>query len=152
MREETSQIEGRLRSEKPQHVTSAGFTERVMLSLPRSSEARIDARPRQLLWPRLAIAFSLLGISAALVSEFVSPQKAPVTVVDNGLKNVNPVSVAGSDASPVDGKILLPTITAIQLQALKTNLEDQLETERQHVISDTRVAIQFVASNFLPEK
>jgi hypothetical protein len=68
------------------------------------------------------------------------------------LKNVNPVSVAGSDASPVDGKILLPTITAIQLQALTTKLDDPLEKELNNVISDTRVAIQFVASNFLPEK
>jgi len=45
----------------------------------------------------------------------------------------------------------LPNVSITQVPDLVAKLDEPLEKELKNVISDTRQAIQFVASNFLPE-
>ena len=51
----------------------------------------------------------------------------------------------------VASSLPLPKLSAEQIQALSLRLDEPLEKELKNVISDTRQAIQFIASNFLPE-
>ena len=151
MRSHQDQLEQRLRREKPEHSAPCGFTERVLSKLPSDarSPVRNDSPPQQLLWPRLATAFALLAIAAIVLPEFVSQ------------KSIHSISEPASASSLRHGEVStsrtteplpLPTITQQQFQALTAKLDDPLEKELNNVISDTRIAIQFVAANFIPDR
>src|SRR5688572_29391496 len=138
------QLEERLRREKPDHSAPAGFTERVMSNLPSETclSADSDSHAQQLLWPRLAVAFALMAIAAVLLPELVSHKSTQSAA--------GPVNGHVSSVSMAAEPLALPTITSEQFQALTTKLDDPLEKELSNVISDTRIAIQFVAANFIP--
>jgi hypothetical protein len=76
---------------------------------------------------------------------------------DGAISGVSAVSPIRSEngvevASAQSIEIPISQITAEQLQALTEKIDQPLEKELKNVISDTRLAIQFVASNFLPEQ
>jgi len=58
------------------------------------------------------------------------------------IANTNPESSA---------TVQIPEISMAKVDALTAKLDEPLQQELKNVISDTRQAIQFVASNFLPE-
>ncbi|HEX7859557.1 MAG TPA: hypothetical protein VF773_04480 [Verrucomicrobiae bacterium] len=151
MRPHQDQLEQRLRREKPEHAAPFGFTERVMSKIPSDARSsfRSDSHPQQLLWPRLATAFALLAIAAVLLPELASQKSTHFT---SG--QANPSSSPHGDTSTalITEPLPLPTITQQQFQALTTQLDDPLEKELNNVISDTRIAIQFVAANFIPDR
>ena len=136
-------IEDRLRSEKPARNAPAGLTEGVMsrISAPEAEAEGVPAR--SFFWPRL-VGFAAIAIACVLASEFL---KRPETSVEVKLAgNNHPIQLE----KPIE--IPIPTITPEQLQALTEKIDQPLEKELKNVISDTRLAIQFVASNFLPEQ
>ena len=144
-------IEERLRSEKPVRNAPAGLTDRVMSRLP--SEGReVQAPAPSLFWPRFALTLATIAIGLVIAGEFwkrsESGGKTSVIAVGPSTSPENAVEVAS------DGPIEIPmsTITTEQLHALTEKIDQPLEKELKNVISDTRLAIQFVASNFLPEQ
>ena len=144
MRKNKDLVEERLRAERPMHRAPADFAGRVMSRLCEEPVANTAAEPRRLLWPRLALAFALVAIAAVFAFEFLNPQPEPVVIV--AANEVPPPAPAESVS------FSLPLVTAEQVQALTVKLDQPLEKELKNVISDTRLAIQFVAANFLPEK
>lgn len=138
-------IEERLRREKPEHSAPVGFTERVMTRLA-DPVAKRENRPA-LLWPRLSLAIAVLAIAGVFAFEFFSPFHQG-QIAEGAPQSVVP---APNEAASTAG-LEIPRITPEQFQALATKLDQPLEKELENVISDTRIAIQFVASNFLPEK
>lgn len=127
------------------HRAPADLTERVMSRLSEEPATNTAAEPRPVYWPRFALSLALVVIAAVFAFEFLNPQPEPPVVV----VAANEVPPPG----PAEGvSLTLPRITAEQVQALTVKLDQPLEKELKNVISDTRLAIQFVASNFLPEK
>jgi hypothetical protein len=57
-----------------------------------------------------------------------------------------------ADQQLVVSEFSLPQIRPEQFGELAVKMEQPLEKELENVINDTRSAIQFVASHFLPEK
>jgi len=148
MKQSRDNIEQRLRPEKPMFKAPDDFTERVMSRLP--SERKAAAPERFALLPRLAFCFAVLAAAAFFASDFSRPTSGPLIASSH-----SPEPVASSDPqkpelAAVD--LSIPVITSEQIQALTVKLDDPLQKELNNVISDTRQAIQFVASNFLPEK
>jgi hypothetical protein len=140
-------IEDRLRSEGPERRAPAGLTERVMSRIP-PQEAKADyVKPSSFFWPRFAISFAAIAIALVVASEFWNRPQTPATA-NNDSKPSQVIEVASIE--PIE--IPIPTITAEQVQALTEKIDQPLEKELKNVISDTRLAIQFVASNFLPEQ
>jgi hypothetical protein len=165
MTEREDWLDERLRNGRPLHSAPAGFTDRVMSKLPEGLppapvKIRRDSSPeRPHLWLRIAMGTAVIAIGAVLAFEFLSPQRAfveqtPVTNPgpESEVASVNSVSSAPGSAMAVASSLPLPKLSAEQIQALSLQLDEPLEKELKNVISDTRVAIQFVASNFLPEK
>src|SRR5262245_43521588 len=137
--QELSVLEQRLRSEPPRFRTSIGFTERVMDGLPTRFSSRRNAHLASL-WRVLGV-----GFAVAACMTFVLVQVLPART---GLP-AGPALANGQSNIPI--KIKLPEISVAQMQKLSAKLDEPLETELKNVISDTRQAIQFIASNFLPE-
>ncbi len=138
-RNEHTLLEQRLRSERPRFKPRVGFTERVMDSLP----ARVD-RPQadtRIPWPRFVLALAATGCIALALSQLL-PR-------DVHLPQTPTVVESQQEASPTD--VTLPKVSMTQVQDLVARLDEPLETELKNLISDSRQAIQFVASNFLPE-
>jgi hypothetical protein len=137
-----SDIERKLRSERSQFTAPPGFTERVLANLP----ARMDtfeakqaiARPFRSL--RLAIGLATAACIAFVLLPFLprSPQ-LPEAISAN------------TEQTPPSLPITLPSVSAAQVEAWTARLDEPLQKELNNVISDTRQAIQFVASNFIPE-
>jgi hypothetical protein len=158
MRNANDSMEERLRKERLVHSAPAGFTERVMANLPepRSGSNKRPERPA-LLWPRFALGFALVAIVAVFAFEFLKEPQVGPEVALNSIEGSN-ASIADFESSAVESvsaqplAFPVPNITSEQFQALTTRLDQPLEKELENVISDTRQAIQFVASNFLPEK
>jgi hypothetical protein len=135
-------LEERLKSERPHYEAPPGFTESVLSRLP-SSQSRSLSRERIAFLPCFALAFALLALAGVFSFQFLRTPSAfaPVTA------NTTPAPAIADDLN-----IVLPNITSEQVQALSLKLDQPLEKELEYVISDARQAIQFVASNFLPEK
>ena len=133
-------IAERLRSERRLHVPSPGFTARVMQRLERE-EKQSEIRG---VWPRFAIGVALACAVLVVI----------VAVLNRSSHHVPQTEMVSAEASvqtePLT--IMIPEITPEQVQALATKLDEPLDKELKNVISDTRQAIQFVASSFLPEK
>jgi hypothetical protein len=133
-------LEERLQSERPHYSAPAGFTERVLNRLP-DRISRNAPRRVPVLWVQLGFA---CGAALAIAIVFIhaatrrTPLDAPTPIVQH---------LPNSQSATVQ----LPEISLAQVQALSTKLDEPLQTELKNVISDTRQAIQFVASNFLPE-
>jgi hypothetical protein len=145
-------IEDRLRSKKPARTAPAGLTERVMSRLPERQTKTERAHARSVFWPRFALSFATVAIALVIAGEFWKRSgsggtTSAVSAVPS-IQSENAVEVAS--AGPIE--IPIPAITSEQLQALTEKIDQPLEKELKNVISDTRLAIQFVASNFLPEQ
>jgi hypothetical protein len=132
-------IEDRLRAERPIQKAPDALIDRVMANLP--SEAAPTAPRAVAIWPRFALGFASIAL-IALVSVRSLQQR--------------PEEIAAEQTAPAPAtkalQIALPKVETAQLQELTLQLDQPLEKELQNVISDTRQAIQFVASSFLPEK
>ncbi len=139
---ETQRIEHRLRAERPMYAAPDDLADRVMANLPgRISGVR---RERMVIWPRFAIAFGVVAV-AMLLFRFYPDRSGTGTGT-----GVNVASNTGIAPEPL--KIELPQLPAERVRLLAAQLDQSLEKELENVISDTRQAIRFVASNFLPEK
>ncbi len=136
----TSKLEKRLRSERPRFTPSAGFTERVLEALPQ----RLSERPRKsvtsLSWFRVA---GILAGAACVTIALV--QILPFHT------RIGPQAEAVPTALEALSEIHLPDLSGMQVQVLSAKLDEPLEKEWKNMVSDTRQAIQFIASNFLPE-
>lgn len=137
---DNSSVEHRLRSERPMRQAPIGFTERVMSRIPSMPEIPME-RKHTLFFPRFALSFAILALAAFGAFQFFQQDPGPAPLIAND---------TGDSGSELNFSI--PPITSAQVQALTLKLDQPLEKELEHVISDTRQAIQFVASNFLPEK
>ena len=146
-------MEERLRRERPVHCAPEGFTERVMANLPEARSVGDEAPGRKtLFWPRFALGFAVVAITTVLAFEFLKEPEVEPVVALNTANESNASITAVESVSAESISFPMPKITSEQLQALTTRLDQPLEKELENVISDTRLAIQFVASNFLPEK
>lgn len=139
---QSSLLEQRLRSEQPRYNPRAGFTERVMDSLPdHVTESASLFRP-SIPWLRLVFALGLVS-SIALVITQVGIWRASVSEPR--------ILVEAESKTDSPATLTLPEISMTQVQEFSAKLDAPLQNELKNVISDTRQAIQFVASNFLPE-
>ena len=140
-----TELEKRLRSENPASK-SIDVSDAVMRRIrlddePLKHPLKEGSPVRFPLFPALAGAAALIAAAAF----FGEPTKPEI-----------PKGVAGAQAvqaSPLPQPLLpeVPAITPEQIGKLTAKLNEPLQKELQFVISDTREAIQFVASNFLPE-
>jgi hypothetical protein len=130
-------MEERLRSERPVHRAPENITHSVLERLPYQSAS---APRRSFVWSRFAIGFAAIAAVAVLSVQVLRPPNK---------KTSSPqVAVGPSDAL----NLSIPEISTARFEQLTLHLNQPLEKELQNVISDTRVAIQFVAASFLPEK
>jgi hypothetical protein len=136
--EKPTVLEKKLRSEQPCFSPGSGFTERVMDQLPARPLPlrRSSARPSALRF--------VVGVAVAASLAFLLLQLLPR---DARL----PVAPAIAKSEPDPKQLELPKISMAQVQELTAKLDEPLQNELKNVISDTRQAIQFIASNFLPE-
>ena len=133
-------IEDRLRSERPARKAPESLTDRVMANLP--SESPSTPHPVSSFWPRFSLGFATVCLLAAVSVHFMRRNPEP--------PSAPPQTVAAVPTEPLN--IAIPQIQAVPIENLTMHLDQPLERELQNVISDTRLAIQFVASSFLPEK
>ena len=139
MNEKQSILEQRLRLEKPGFSTAPGFTERVMDQLPVRPLASSHPHTKPLL-VRFVSGFAIAACIALVLLQ-VLPRRSRVPAIPEMTK----------DQSTPGQSLRLPNISVEQVQELTAKLDEPLENELKNVISDTRQAIQFIASNFLPE-
>ena len=134
-------LEERLRSAPPVREAPIGFTERVMAHLANAPVRERSVPERRFAFlPRFAIALAVVTVAAVGAFQFLRNSPPSTSLASNDLPETP------------DLEIKIPEITSEQVQALTLKLDQPLEKELEYVISDTRQAIQFVASNFLPEK
>jgi hypothetical protein len=137
----SSTLDARLRAAAPRHAQPlpAGFEQRLEHALARANRAPTmpESGSRWVVW-------SLAGsLAAAAVLTFVLLRPTEVrpalgeTPVANSSEQVPPPTLVAS--APSSGAVLLETIDA-----------NPLEREIDHVYSDARAALQFLALNFLP--
>jgi len=131
-------IEERLRNSVPRAEIPFGFTNRVFSRIARGPER--EPRAQSFPWMRMAMGtgFILLG-SFVIHKTSTKPATEPVLAAQQGNSSRDVVFAN------------LPRISSQEIGQLTVRLDQPLETELQSVISDTRQAIQFVASNFIPE-
>ena len=132
-------IEDRLRAERPAHQAPESLTDRVMANLPSERPSTPHAVS---FWPRFSLGFATVCLLAAVSFHFLRQNSEP--------PSAPPQIVAVVPTEPLN--IAIPQIQAVPIENLTMHLDQPLERELQNVISDTRLAIQFVASSFLPEK
>jgi hypothetical protein len=129
--ESESVLEKRMRTEQPSFSPRAGFTERVMENLGRQE----PATEQRATFPAIKL---FIGFAAAACLIFLATRFLP-----QRQNTPDPVQTIS--------KMRIPEISVEKVEALTAKLDEPLEIELKNVISDTRQAIQFVASNFLPE-
>jgi len=137
--EKQTTLEQRLRSEQPRFGPSLGFTERVMDRLPARPAPVVPARATPPAIRRFFIGFAIAAFITLVLLQLL-PRGARLPI---------PPAMAKSELQPTQFE--LPKISMEQVQELTAKLDEPLENELKNVISDTRQAIQFIASNFLPE-
>ena len=127
-------LEQRMRAEPPLFCAPDGFTERVMENLGRREP---QPAPHHA-WPglRLWIGFATVACALLLVLKLLPGR---------------PVPPEPQQLAEVISRLHFPEISLAKVEALTAKLDEPLEAELKNVISDTRQAIHFVASNFLPE-
>ena len=133
-------IEDRLRAERLTHEAPESLTQRVMANL--ASESPPIPRPASGFWPRFSLGFATVCLLTAVSFHFIRQNPEP--------PSAPPRTVAAVPTEPLN--FALPQLQAVPIENLTMHLDEPLERELQNVISDTRLAIQFVASSFLPEK
>ena len=129
------EIEHQLRAERPAFPAPADFTETVMARLGE----REKVKPSRSRTPVFRYALGLAGAACVLAIALKLVPGPRHSEVDT------------EQLAQMLSRIRIPELSAQQVDALSAKLDDPLETELKNVISDTRQAIQFVASNFLPE-
>ena len=143
-------IEDRLRSEKPVRNAPTGLTEAVLSRISAPDTKAEHVRARILFWPRFALGIAVVAMACVIAGEF---WRRPGTPLASGMAASNiTLQTEQAVASIERVEVQIPTITPEQLQALTEKIDQPLEIELKNVISDTRLEIQFVASNFLPEQ
>jgi hypothetical protein len=131
-------LERELRAKRPHFATSHGFTDRVMENLG-PMERPVRTRHPAVSW-RFIAGFS--AVSAVLLIALVQAlPRSPQLVTQTPTVTEEPQISTTQDKSG---------IYLAKVEELTARLDEPLEKELQNVISDTRQAIQFVASNFLP--
>jgi len=135
----SAELEVRLRNENPAFAAPLGFTERVISELPSLADSNLkrNRRSPMSLWPRFVIVLAALTLAAIILTRF---QNAPGSV-----------SPKYTSRTIDSSAVRIPNVTPEQLEALAVKLDQPLEKELRNMVSDTRQAIQFVASNFIPE-
>lgn len=133
-------IEERLRAERPAHQAPESLTDRIMANLP--AESHSPPQPAFSFWPRFSLGLATLCLLAAVSFHFMRQNPELPSLAQ-------PVEMA-APSEPLN--IAFPQLQAVPIESLSMHLDQPLERELQNVISDTRLAIQFVASSFLPEK
>lgn len=147
------QMEQRLRQERPSCDPGAGFTERVMASLPPFVEKPRPASP--LRWLRLLPVVSAgsaalaIGVAVSVFGPARPHRPAPPPQLAQA---AHPEPAEPFTAARLGLALQLPKLGAEQWQTLSVRLDAPLEEELERVINDTRQAIQFVASSFLTER
>jgi hypothetical protein len=139
-----SLLEHRLRSERPRFSPRAGFTERVMESLPAGIFKRSARSEAADPWLRFTLALGAAAAIALVVCQILI-RRSPLPAALNAARSEQ-------KADPAAQALKLPEISMAQVQELSAKLDEPLQNELKNVISDTRQAIQFVASNFLPDR
>lgn len=133
-------IEQALRAERPLRQAPPGFAERVIDALPSRplSEGRAPRSPSRAIWPRLVFAGGLALATFLMWKGFApKPSQAPVLAQEApSIEKILPVKAPSME----------------QVQALTAKIDQPLEKELERVMADTRNAIRFVASNFMPEQ
>jgi hypothetical protein len=132
-------IEDRLRAERPAHQAPESLTDRVMADLP--SESPSAPHPVSSFW-RFSLGFATVCLLTVMSLHFIRQNPGPPSAPRQ--------AVAAAPVEPLN--FALPQIQAVPIENLTMHLDQPLERELQNVISDARLAIQFVASSFLPEK
>lgn len=133
-------IEDRLRAERPAHQAPESLIDRVMANLPPGSPS--TPHPVSSFWPRFSLGLATVCLFAAASFHFMRQNPEP--------SSASRETVAAAPKESLN--IAIPEIQGVQIENLTMHLDQPLERELQNVISDTRLAIQFVASSFLPEK
>lgn len=135
-------LERRLRAERPHFRAPAGLTERIIEDLPRSISPRnTPSVGFYSLLPR----FALVAVALAAAALLIARRPADSTQTDARI-------VPSATLSPVEPVALeIPNVGPEQIESLTAKLDEPLEKELKNVLSDTRNALRFVASNFLPE-
>lgn len=118
-----------------------------MSHLPAQASTAAESAVHWLAWPQFVTAGAALAIVGVLVFQLSERRDDPELVAP----------VEHSPGFPVNDvvaitQIELPKITPEQVGALTMQIEQPLQEELENVLNDTRTAIQFVASNFLPEE
>ena len=140
-------IEKRLREERPEHSVPVGFTERVMSRLPAQEVAVTEKTAAEFPWGRFMAATATLAMVGVLAFQVIGRKsESPLAAQPETL--ANPASVGTVAMAAFD----VPKITPVRLDDLTKQIEQPLQKELENVISDTRTAVQFVASHFLPEE
>lgn len=139
------EIEEALRAGRPPlRKVSHGFCERVLDALPDRIPAQSAALAgrKQRLWPRLvfAAACCLAVVLGWKQFEFAATPSS-----------TTPHVIIASHSDDIPKEKLFANVTLRQVQELTAKIDQPLEKEFQRVLADTRNAIQFVASNFMPE-
>jgi hypothetical protein len=134
----SSALDERLRAAAPRHMQSlpAGFDQRLEHALARATRASAssESNSRWVLWSL----FGSLAAAAALVFVLLrpaanSPEGLEIAVTPD--RPENRVALGG----PSSGEVILETMAV-----------NPLQQEIDHVYSDARSALQFLALNFLP--
>lgn len=136
---EMQSIEDRLRAERPAHQAPERLADRVMAHL--ASDNPPDRHPEISFWPRFAVGFATVSLLAAASFQFMKRGSEPPSTL--------PQTIAEVPAEPLS--FAMPRLQAVPIENLSMHLDQPLEKELENVISDTRMAIQFVAASFLPE-
>ncbi len=105
-----------------------------MESLPARPEFSARRRFQRSPWGRFLVAVA--AVCAAVVASRVYWQRPSRPAAEIAFQSTT---------------VKLPELSVAQVESWTTKLDEPLQKELQNVISDTRQAIHFVASNFLPE-
>jgi hypothetical protein len=134
-------LESRLRNARPQAQVPFGFTNRVLSKASRAELIEMDEPMAGFPWSKLAIAtVSILLAGLFIFQTSIDRRPAKQMARKSGLKK--------ADKRLVE----LPRVSSDQIKQLTVKLDQPLQNELQYMISDTRQAIQFVASNFIPDE
>jgi len=135
-------LEDRLRNTAPRAEAPFGFAARVLSRTAR--EAHPAPEPSRAPWLTFAVgAAVVLLLCLVVVQQRGSRERVAPTVAQ---KQISP---SGGPEVALAG---LPRISPAQIGNLGAKLDQPLENELHYMISDTRQAIQFVASNFIPDE
>ena len=134
-------LERRLRTEHRVSQAPHGFSERVMRRVELQEQTAPTTRFNPSFIRRLGI-ISATGLAIATLL---------LTLRQSANDPISPVVQTASPKIEIPEIPNLPSLTSDQIALITAKMNEPLEKEINLVISDTRQAIQFVASNFIPD-